>query len=168
MKTACVMGLAICLSGQAFAQTETKPVPTLALEAPCKAFGAEALCTTVWTAGKHASHRVQDYAIRSAETGAVLFSGRGLYRIRPAGGDGNDGRNTVDGYWADSQGSVHKLVGTWNGTELAVTWGSPETEQGRSRYVFSSDGGITVEDWVLRTAGWQMFMAVEYPATGAE
>ncbi len=165
MKTAYLAGLAIFLSWQALAQketeTETKPIPTPSLEAPCNAFGADALCTTVWTLGKHASHRVQDYTIRHAASGAVMFSGRGLYRMKP----GDNGTDTIDGYWEDSQGSVHKLVGTWNGTDLAVTWGSPETEQGRSRYVFEGDGGMKVQDWVLRPEGWQMFMEVTYPAT---
>ena len=128
-------------------------LPLSSFEAPCNAFGAKAICKSVWSQGKHKSHRVQEYSIRT-EAGAPMFAGRGLYRFGEGG--------MVTGFWEDTQGSIHPLDGTWDGETLKINWGTPETEQGRSAYVFTNDG-MTATDWVLRADGeWHQFMTVGY------
>lgn len=148
-----VCGFALMFVTGTIAQ-ERPSIPLATHEAPCDAWGTPAICRSVWQAGKHKSHWVQNYSIQHAETGNQMFAGRGLYRMQP------DGR--VTGYWEDSQGSVHPLSGTWNGVELSVNWGSEHTELGRSIYVFAGTGGLQVEDWVKRETGWHRFMTVSY------
>lgn len=123
-------------------------------EAPCDAWGTAAICRSVWAEGMHSSHSTQTYSITHAETGDVMFAGRGLYRI-----DGAD----VRGYWEDSQGAVHPLLGSWDGTALQVIWGTPETEVGRSTYTLSNVELTTVDE-VQDDGAWRTFMTVSYGA----
>lgn len=121
-------------------------------EAPCAAWGMAATCRTEWSSGMHDSHTVQTYSIVNAETGDVLFAGRGLYRV--------DGEQ-VTGYWEDTTGSVHPLQGSWVSGIFEVIWGTPETEVGRSVYTFN-EGELDVVDSVQTDAGWRDFMTVSY------
>ena len=120
--------------------------------AACDAWGTPARCHASWRRGLHEHHWVQEYKIVRNHDEATLFSGRGLYRL-------NSGQ--IDGYWEDSQGSVHPLAGTVENGQLTVTWGTPDTEQGRSRYDFR-DGTLQVQDEVLDDDGWRVFMTVDY------
>lgn len=132
-------------------------IPTISLEAPCEIRGFKATCKSVWSKGLHATHFEQRYVIRDRETGDRFFEGHGIYRLSL---DGN-----VDGVWADSNGNIHPLEGTWNGKRLVIHWGTPETEQGRSDYRFGENGTLKVEDRVLRPDGdWRLFMKVDYSA----
>lgn len=148
-----VIGLAMNLAAEAAA----KPIPLIAREAPCAFRGIEATCSSVWSQGLHPTHFEQRYRISHPETGARFFEGVGTYRIAPDG--------SVDGVWADSNGNIHLLDGTWNGTHLRIKWGTPATEQGRSDYQVLEDGGLSVQDRVLDKNGeWRLFMQVTYPA----
>lgn len=118
----------------------------------CNAWGTPAVCSSVWTSGKHSSHVIQEYSILSKDGEIPLFSGRGIYRIN---------EEHVDGYWEDSQGAIHPLSGTYKDDKLSVIWGTPQTALGRSEYVFQS-GGLTVRDFILSDKGWREFMVVEY------
>jgi len=120
--------------------------------AECDAWGVPAHCHTQWTAGLHGDHLIQQYSITEVAGDAVLFQGRGIYRFSDGG---------VDGYWEDSQGSIHPLSGSWENGALTVIWGAADTEIGRSRYQLA-DAALTVTDWVLEESGWRSFMQVEY------
>lgn len=118
----------------------------------CDAWGTAATCRSSWSQGLHDDLLVQEYSISNTETGAQIFSGRGVYRIR--GGN-------VDGYWEDSQGAIHPLTGDWTDGVLSVMWGTPATQLGRSRYE-AADGQLLAADWGLSEAGWRPFMEVVY------
>lgn len=118
----------------------------------CDAWGTPATCTTRWSAGKHSSHLIQDYAIHRLSDGAQIFAGRGVYRI-----DGD----AVHGAWEGSNGAIHPITGKFEGDALRVVWGTPETEIGRSEYVLEN-GMLTVTDSVLAPQGWRAFMTVSY------
>ncbi|MBO6506563.1 MAG: hypothetical protein JJ850_00610 [Kordiimonadaceae bacterium] len=139
------------------AEAAPKPIPLIAREAPCALRGIAATCSSSWSQGLHASHFEQRYRISHPETGARFFEGVGTYRIAPDG--------EVDGVWADSNGNIHPLDGTWDGTNLRINWGTPKTEQGRSDYQFLENGSLSVQDRVLDKSGdWRLFMQVTYPA----
>ena len=150
-------GLAIGLLVAGFVGKDTVPsIPLIEREAPCEMRGLKAICSSAWTQGLHLTHFKQHYQIRHPETGARFFEGMGTYRISA------DGK--VDGVWADSNGNIHPLDGTWDGRRLRINWGTPETEQGRSEYHFDPKEGLTTTDWVLRENNqWHQFMTVTYP-----
>lgn len=129
-------------------------LPVTSLEAPCDAWGAPAICTSDWTEGLSPDLRVQNYQITHAETGDRLFAGRGVYRV--------EGEH-VTGYWEDSQGSIHRLTGSWKDDALEVIWGDEISPVGKSRYDFSGEG-MTAEDWSSTDEGWKSFMVIDYPA----
>ena len=118
----------------------------------CDAWGAPATCTTVWHPGQHESHLVQNYSIVSDKDGALIFSGRGLYRIV-------DGK--VDGIWEDSRGHILPLGGSFANNTLTVIWGDATSESGRSIYQLQDDQ-LNVTDSVLVDSGWRSFMRIEY------
>lgn len=133
-----------------------KAIPTdKNFKANCTFWGKPATCESSWSKGNHESHHIQQYQISDAATGAAIFAGRGLYRLNEKG--------EVDGYWEDSQGSIHPLTGTWDGHTLAVKWGSAEAEIGKSSYVFDGNA-MTSTDWVFtKGKNWRQFMTVSYP-----
>lgn len=127
-------------------------IPKGTWSASCVAFNQPAICETRWSTGLNdQSMTVQSYRINHAETGTLLFEGRGVYRVRG---------ETVDGYWEDSSDSIHRISGSWKNNILNVHWGAL-SDGGRSQYDFSSDG-LNVTDWVLQPSGWLQFMTVEY------
>lgn len=149
---------AVALASTALAEAD--PISSQLIgdwSSPCDAWGVAATCSSEWRVGKHHSHLVQEYAIRRAEDGTLIFSGRGLYRFT-----GED----VDGMWEDSQGSVHALTGRAADGTLRIIWGSATTEIGRSVYTRHEDG-LSVRDSVLTDDGWREFMAVDYAAPEA-
>ncbi len=118
----------------------------------CDAWGTPAVCTSDWSRGLHANHVVQTYSIVRQSDQALLFSGRGVYRIAADG---------IDGYWEDSQGAIHPLAGSYENDTVAVIWGTPATAMGRSEYAVK-DGTLTARDFSLSEDGWREFMTVEY------
>ena len=118
----------------------------------CDAWGVPARCSSNWTRGLHENHLVQEYRIVREEDGAVIFAGRGVYRI-----DGS----AVRGAWEGSNGAVHPIIGTFENDTLSVVWGTPETEIGRSEYSIVNNALIAT-DFVLTASGWREFMSIEY------
>ena len=133
-------------------------LPVASFEANCNAWGTPAVCTSVWSEGLSPDLRVQVYRIADPETDATLFAGRGVYRTE--GG-------SVIGYWEDTQGSIHRLTGTWQDGALEVIWGEPGAPAGKSRYEFS-ESGMSAEDWSATAAGWRSFMTITYPANSPD
>lgn len=99
-----------------------------------------------------------DYSFRVtnvAATTAAAFMGQGLYRMTGSG--------KWSGRWTDSYGSSHPLAGRVNGQKLVSTWGSVDTEIGRTSYQRSADGSLEVTDQVLQADGtWRLFARVVY------
>ena len=150
-------GLVVGLLTLGFMNDGSAPsIPLIAREAPCALRGMQATCSSIWSQGLHPTHFKQHYQIRAPETGARFFEGIGTYRIAADG--------SVDGVWADSNGNIHPLDGTWDGRHLRINWGTPETEQGRSEYHFDPYEGLRTTDWVLGEDNqWHQFMTVTYP-----
>lgn len=146
--------LALALVAMTVSASAEEGAPRGLWEAPCDAWGTPAICRSEWSEGMHGTHTVQAYSISHAETGDVLFAGRGVYAI--AG-------TSITGFWEDTQGAVHPLQGTWVGGTVQVIWGAPETEVGRSTYAFS-DNELSVVDEVQAEEGWRTFMTVSYGA----
>ena len=122
--------------------------------AECDAWGTPARCNSVWSPGLALGKTlVQSYQIKAIADESVLFAGRGVYRIIG---------ERVDGFWEDSQGSIHPVSGTWEDGTLDVIWGELGSDAGRSQYSFR-DGALSVQDWALTKDGWVRFMAVDYP-----
>lgn len=123
-------------------------------EAECDAFGTPARCESEWRRGLSCTLFEQRYRVTSVEDGSLMFAGHGVYRVRPGG---------VDGYWSDSQGSIHELYGVWRDGSLVIDWGEPSTDRGRSSYQVGDNArSMTVIDWALTADGWDRFMTVSY------
>lgn len=122
--------------------------------APCEFFGTPARCDLKWKPGAHPSLIEMHYTVRAddGEKGP-LFSGRST--LKQSG-------ETLNGYWADSNGSIHPVFARANQTGVETHWGQASTERGRSVYQLTDAGGLEVTDWVLTDAGWQTFMRVVY------
>lgn len=58
--------------------------------------------------------------------------------------------SVVEGTWFDSRGVTFPVRGVLKGSTFTVTWGSPETEQGKTIYVLDSVTEIAVTDYFLR------------------
>jgi hypothetical protein len=83
------------------------------------------------------------------------FHGHGVYRV--------DAKGRITGQWMDVSGGLHQMKGQWSAREWTVTWGSPLTEVGRSRYRLTDDGGLAVTDWTLQNDGsWRIFAEMNY------
>lgn len=99
-----------------------------------------------------------DYSVRVtnvAATTAAAFMGQGLYRAI--------GTGKWAGRWTDSNGSSHPLEGRVSGQKLVSTWGSVDTEIGRTSYQQSADGSLEVTDQVLQADGtWRLFARAVY------
>lgn len=146
-----LLGFTACLTLNA--QADPGALPSASYQASCNAWGTPAKCTSDWSEGLSPELRVQDYRIAHAETGKTIFAGRGVYSVA-------DGK--VSGYWEDSQGSIHRLTGSWTDNVLEVIWGETDAPIGKSRYDFSGSG-MKAEDWSHTDAGWQSFMVIRYP-----
>ena len=88
-----------------------------------------------------------------ADGGARLFAGDGVYKPSPGG---------FEGFWSDSNGSLHPLQASYADGVLTTLWGRPETEEGRTVYAATGDGGLSVTDWVKVDGEWRQFMHADY------
>ena len=153
---------AIAVSAPQVLAEAPEPAPSFDVlgswQSACDAWGTPATCTAIWSTGKHQSHLVQDYTIISAEGGAEIFAGRGLYRV-------TDG--AVDGIWEDSRGQIVPLAGRYEDGTLNVIWGDASSEIGRSVYTLDGDG-LQAVDSVLTEEGWRAFMTIEYGRSAVE
>lgn len=120
----------------------------------CEAWGTRAVCRLRWETGLHPEHLVLHYRIEAEADGRVIFAGRGLYRGRG---------ETFDGYWEDSQGSVHPLRARFDGATMTTLWGDAASgEQGRSEYRLVGPGQLRVTDSMRADEDWRDFMTVDY------
>ena len=120
------------------------------------AWGVDAVCSSNWKRGLHESQMVQVYSIIRKENGSQLFTGRGVFQIQAG---------AVRGAWEGSNGAIHPIIGSIEGSFLSVIWGTPETEIGRSEYKIIEDQ-LVVKDNVLTPSGWREFMTVTYSPIG--
>ena len=93
----------------------------------------------------------------SGADGARLFAGQGVYR--------SDG-SALEGYWTDSNGSLHPLKAAFADGVLTTQWGRPETEEGCTRYALDGAGVLAVTDWVKVEGEWRQFMHADYRREG--
>jgi len=120
--------------------------------AHCDGFQEGAACELEWAPGLGDDLMRVRYDVRG-DDGARLFAGDGVYKPSPEG---------FEGFWSDSNGSLHPLRATYADGVLTTLWGRPETEEGRTVYAATGDGGLSVTDWVKADGGWRQFMHADY------
>lgn len=103
-----------------------------------------------------------DYSVRVAAISlapAIAFDGRGMYRASATG--------RWSGRWTDSYGASHPLAGRVTGQRLVSTWGSVDTEIGRTSYEVAADGTLGVIDQTLQPDGsWRQFARALFRKSG--
>jgi len=122
-------------------------------EASCEFFGSPANCAQTWRPGLHDDLLVMEYRVLAPDDGRQVFAGNLFLKQLD---------DHLGGYWVDSIGSMHDVHALWNESALESHWGSPATEQGRSRYRLSERGELQVTDWVLTDDGWREFLSAVY------
>ncbi len=120
--------------------------------ADCDGFQEGAACELEWAPGLGGDLMRVRYEVRG-DGGARLFAGDGVYKPSYEG---------FEGYWSDSNGSLHPLQATYADGVLTTLWGRPETEEGRTVYAATGDGGLSVTDWVKVDGDWRQFMHADY------
>ena len=69
-----------------------------------------------------------------------------------------EGETQFQGMWFDSRGMILPLKATAGDSALTTSWGSPETEQGRTVYRIIDGDTVEVNDFVLTKDGqWKHF-----------
>jgi hypothetical protein len=82
----------------------------------------------------------------SAANGAKrIFEGQGFYRP--------DGSDKYTAHWFDSRGVTFPIKAQLEGNTLFASWGSPETEEGKSTYQLLDDTTLEVVDSVKQKNG---------------
>lgn len=76
------------------------------------------------------------------ESKEYIFKSMRGYRHKTDGG--------FTGTWFDSRGYSFPLQGNFTENELAVHWGDPETEEGKTVYSINKDGTVSVIDYILK------------------
>lgn len=125
--------------------------------AACDGFAEGARCSLNWVVGADVERMEVAYQVVAAD-GALLFGGEGEYRAAASG---------FAGMWSDTSGSQRPLQSTFADGALTTLWGTPETEEGRTRYALDDDGGLSVTDWVKVEGDWRQFMHADYRRTEA-
>jgi hypothetical protein len=83
-----------------------------------------------------------------------IFSGIAYYQKPLSPLKTND---KVQAFWADTNGNLHPILAVIEDNVLISNWGTPDTEQGRTRYQLSEQGTVEVTDWVKTADGWRQF-----------
>ncbi len=73
-----------------------------------------------------------------------------------------DNAQSYRGTWVDSRGVSLPLAAVVKDSVLETTWGSPETEQGRTSYHLRAADSIEVTDFVLKDGKWTRFGRARY------
>lgn len=84
----------------------------------------------------------------------INFKSHAYYKVGEA--------SKVTGTWFDSRGISFPLKGSVSKKELIIFWGSPETEEGKTRYTLQSDTEIHVMDYILRNGTYLPFGKAQY------
>ena len=148
------LGAAVLLSNVAPAAARDCPAPYLcAFEGEWTvdgtAFGKPALVSMRWETVPGDKFARIDYAIQPKGSADEPFEGVGLYR---SVGDG-----AFDGTWFDSQGAMHPLKATFDGSRLETYWGEPDGNYGRTTYALVGDDAVLVVDEIRRDGVFREF-----------
>lgn len=73
-----------------------------------------------------------------------------------------ENENNFKGTWFDSRGMILPLKSNFDKNSLVTFWGTPETEEGKTIYIFLEDNTIQTEDYVLKNGEWKQFGNAEY------
>lgn len=71
----------------------------------------------------------------------------------------------IKAFWADTNGNLHPVSASVEGNALIALWGTPTTEQGRTRYQIIDQNTVEVTDWVKTPEGWQQFNQTAFSRT---
>lgn len=126
-------------------------------QATGEAFGAPSTSKMQWTDGELSGKFLRlDYLInRTTPNGpAPIFSGVAYYQM-PASSSPRE--QDVHAFWADTNGNLHPILATMEENTLIANWGTPKTEQGRTRYEITGQDTVDVTDWVKTPDGWRQF-----------
>ena len=95
-----------------------------------------------------------DYVISvKAEDGVTpVFSGAAYYK--------NSNTESLEAFWADSNGDLMTIDAEWVGTALIAEWGNGQGRRGKTEYSPTEAGRLRVTDWVYREDIWQQFSQV--------
>ena len=152
-KTAAISCILI-LVGAAYASVTERPLEFLYGEwaGTGKTSGLASEITLTWqlTLGGRFT-TIQLHNRMSDERGQqFVFEGIGYYQA--------DDEHHFSGVWVDSRGDIHPLTAALEGQSLLATWGTEETELGRSVYRLRPDGDLEVTDSVMNEEGeWRVF-----------
>lgn len=83
-----------------------------------------------------------------------IFSGIAYYQ-KPA--SPLTASDKINAFWADTNGNLHPISAMVEDNALSSNWGTPDTEQGRTRYQLTVRGTVEVTDWVKTPDGWRQF-----------
>ncbi len=88
--------------------------------------------------------------LRSAKGEPQLFEGHAYCKSL--------GNGKYHGTWYDSQGSVHPIEATFEGSALTSNWGTAQTELGKTVYRLLAAERMELVDYVQKKDGtWQEF-----------
>lgn len=148
------LALAACVGGGVAQEAGGGALDMLAgrWSADCAEFAPGARCSLAWSEGLHGDLMRVSYEVTDAD-GARLFAGEGVYR-----GVGD----VFEGFWSDTNGSLHQLEARFADGVLTTLWGRPDTEEGRTRYALDGAGDLAVTDWVKLEGEWRQFMHAAY------
>lgn len=126
-------------------------------QAEGEAFGAPSTSKMQWANSELSGKFLKlDYQInRTTPNGPQgIFSGIAYYQKPSSPVPAN---HEIRAFWADTNGSLHPVLATIDGQALIAEWGTPDTEQGRTRYQMTERDTIQVTDWVKTPDGWRQF-----------
>jgi len=126
-------------------------------QAEGEAFGAPSTSEMVWsdTALSGKFFRLEYRINRPSSSGLqTIFSGLAFYQ-KPT--SANTPAQTIKAFWADTNGSLHPVIATIDEHALIAEWGTPKTEQGRTRYQLIERDVLDVTDWVKKQGDWRQF-----------
>lgn len=66
--------------------------------------------------------------------------------------------NKFKGTWIDTTGAIHPINGVAEGNVLIANWGTPDTQEGMTRYEFMDTNTIEITDSIKNKEGkWMQF-----------
>jgi len=126
-------------------------------QAKGNAFGAPSTSDMYWVNAKLGGKffRLEYQINRTTPDGTKpIFSGIAYYQKPASPVTAND---KIKAFWADTNGNLHPISAMVEDNALISNWGTPDTEQGRTRYQLMELGTVEVTDWVKTPDGWRRF-----------
>lgn len=121
------------------------------------AFGAPSTSDMQWVDAELGGRFLRlDYQINRATPNGPqpFFTGIAYYQKSVAPFPAN---HKIQAFWADTNGNLHPISAHVEENALIANWGTPETEQGRTRYQIIDQNTVEVTDWVKMPDGWRQF-----------